>query len=242
MSPDPRSRRKPKRQHDQDEVRTRPSPDDAHDIVYFRRRREEDAGRRVRGQLFLRGCPANVHARIPRCLLLPRGQYRGPMPPPRRRSHDRDRLLGARKARCEESRAGRCRRPSPGRSWPTRRPRTSLSRRCRSGSPGSATCMRASTTRCGRSNRGWSGPRVTSTNTAWGSSVRSPDLDLPADAAPMPVVAQEDPPRVGPDGHLPGSSCGRGTYARCSAGRSDVRRAWRIRIRGRRGCRGLGGW
>src|SRR4051794_40303413 len=64
MSPDPRSRRKPKRQHDQDEVRTRPSPDDAHDTVYFRRRREEDAGRTVPGQLFLRGCPANVHARI----------------------------------------------------------------------------------------------------------------------------------------------------------------------------------
>ncbi|MDT4933221.1 MAG: hypothetical protein QOK11_1113, partial [Pseudonocardiales bacterium] len=42
MSPDPRLRRKPKRQHDQDEVRTRPSPDDAHDIVYFRRHREDD--------------------------------------------------------------------------------------------------------------------------------------------------------------------------------------------------------
>lgn len=64
MSPDPRSRRKPKRLRNQEEAHTRPSPDDAHEIVYFRRHREDDSERRVPGQVFLSRCPTGVRAKI----------------------------------------------------------------------------------------------------------------------------------------------------------------------------------
>jgi hypothetical protein len=63
MSPDPRSRRKPKRPRDQEEVRTRPSPDDAHEIVYFRRHREDDHDCGVPAQVILSGWPTNVRAK-----------------------------------------------------------------------------------------------------------------------------------------------------------------------------------
>ena len=64
MSPDPRSRSKPKRSRDRDEVPSRPSPDDAHEIVYFQRHREDDPDRSVPGQIFLSGCPTTVRAKI----------------------------------------------------------------------------------------------------------------------------------------------------------------------------------
>ncbi|HEV7384425.1 MAG TPA: HEPN domain-containing protein [Phenylobacterium sp.] len=43
-------------------VRTRPSADDAHDIVYFRRHVEDDAEEAVPGRNFLRRCPPKVRA------------------------------------------------------------------------------------------------------------------------------------------------------------------------------------
>jgi hypothetical protein len=64
MSPDPRSRRKPKRPRDREEARTRPSADDAHDIVYFQRHRDDDPDCGVPGRRFLSGCPTKVRAKI----------------------------------------------------------------------------------------------------------------------------------------------------------------------------------
>lgn len=64
MSPDPRSRRRPKRARNPELARTRPSSDDVHDIVYFRRHQQNDPDCTAPGRLFLRGCPANVRAKI----------------------------------------------------------------------------------------------------------------------------------------------------------------------------------
>ena len=69
MSPDPRSPRKPKRLRDQHDARVSPSPDDAHEIVYFQRHAHDDPGRGVPGQDFLRGCPTNVRAKITAVLI-----------------------------------------------------------------------------------------------------------------------------------------------------------------------------
>ena len=78
----------------------------------------------------------------------------------------RDRTIAPR-TRCVAGRGGRCQHRSPGPSCPTSRWPTSRSRRCRRGLPSSATCTPASTTRCGRSSRCWSGPIATSTTAAW---------------------------------------------------------------------------
>jgi len=63
MSPDKRSRRSqtPPR-HPAPEVRTAPSSDDVHDVVYFRRHAEDDPAERVPGREFLNGCPTKIRA------------------------------------------------------------------------------------------------------------------------------------------------------------------------------------
>jgi hypothetical protein len=43
-------------------VRTRPSSDDAHDVVYFKRHHADDSSEAVPGQEFLAGCPTKVRA------------------------------------------------------------------------------------------------------------------------------------------------------------------------------------
>jgi hypothetical protein len=45
-------------------VRTGPSPDDAHDIVYFRRHKDDDASERCPGRDFLDRCPVGVRAKF----------------------------------------------------------------------------------------------------------------------------------------------------------------------------------
>lgn len=63
MSPNERSRkRQTKPKQSKLVVRTRPSSDDAHDVVYFKRHRDDDASEAVPGQEFLAGCPTKVRA------------------------------------------------------------------------------------------------------------------------------------------------------------------------------------
>lgn len=45
-------------------IRTGPSSDDAHDIVYFRRHKTADLGRAVPGREFLETCPPGVRAKF----------------------------------------------------------------------------------------------------------------------------------------------------------------------------------
>jgi hypothetical protein len=64
MSPDSRSRRR-KSQPRKDvevQVRTAPSADDPHDVVFFRRHRDDDPAQPVPGRDFLNACPAKVRA------------------------------------------------------------------------------------------------------------------------------------------------------------------------------------
>jgi hypothetical protein len=64
MSPDPRSRRRQSRPRQLAEVpiRTVPSSDDPHEVVFFRRDREDDPGQSIPGRDFLNACPAKVRA------------------------------------------------------------------------------------------------------------------------------------------------------------------------------------
>jgi hypothetical protein len=50
-------------------VRTGPSPDDQHDIVYFRRHREDDLTETAPGRKFLRACPPAVRAKFDAILI-----------------------------------------------------------------------------------------------------------------------------------------------------------------------------
>jgi len=45
-----------------DTAKTGPSSDDSHDVVYFRRHRDDDAGESEPGRSFLNGCPIKVRA------------------------------------------------------------------------------------------------------------------------------------------------------------------------------------
>jgi hypothetical protein len=63
MSPDPRSRRRQSaRQPAAPQVRTTPSSDDAHEVVFFRRYGDDDHGPAVPGREFLNSCPVKVRA------------------------------------------------------------------------------------------------------------------------------------------------------------------------------------
>ena len=56
--------RKPPRRIDAPPVRTTPSSDDAHDIVFFKRHRREDPEELAPGREFLNGCPPPVRAKF----------------------------------------------------------------------------------------------------------------------------------------------------------------------------------
>ena len=63
MSPDKRTRQRqtpPRRPAPK--VKTGPSSDDVHDVVYFRRHRDDDAAETAPGRDFLNGCPTKVRA------------------------------------------------------------------------------------------------------------------------------------------------------------------------------------
>lgn len=64
LSPDRRPARRPtKKRAPVPKVRTGPSPNDEHDIVYFRRHRDDDADQAFPGQAFLNDvCPTKVRA------------------------------------------------------------------------------------------------------------------------------------------------------------------------------------
>ena len=63
MSPDRRPRRRQSaRQRAAPQVRTRPSSDDAHEVVFFRRHRDDDPEQAIPGRQFLNACPIKVRA------------------------------------------------------------------------------------------------------------------------------------------------------------------------------------
>lgn len=65
MSPDPRSRsrrKQPARTRGTPQVRIRPSSDDAHELVFFRRHSDDDQGQAIPGREFLNACPVKVRA------------------------------------------------------------------------------------------------------------------------------------------------------------------------------------
>ena len=64
MSPDPRSRRRQASRGKRavPQVRTRPSSDDPHEVVFFRRHHDDDPAQTVPGREFLNACPVKVRA------------------------------------------------------------------------------------------------------------------------------------------------------------------------------------
>jgi hypothetical protein len=69
VSPDPRDRRKrgksaPRKSIDLRDLRTGPSADDVHDIVYFRRHPDDDAKQAAPGRDALNSYPASVRAKM----------------------------------------------------------------------------------------------------------------------------------------------------------------------------------
>lgn len=63
MAPDKRSRdRRRARQTPTPIVRTGPSSDDVHDVVFYRRHQQDDPGQAEPGRDFLNGCPPKVRA------------------------------------------------------------------------------------------------------------------------------------------------------------------------------------
>lgn len=73
MSPDKRARqqaRKKKTTSDVVRIRAKPSSNDAHEIVYFKRHRDDDADESIPGRVFLREtCPAKVRATMNAALI-----------------------------------------------------------------------------------------------------------------------------------------------------------------------------
>jgi hypothetical protein len=67
MSPDDRSRRRRSSSRGSSlppQARARPSPTDAHEVVYFRRHRDDDPGQREPGREALRSFPPGVRAKM----------------------------------------------------------------------------------------------------------------------------------------------------------------------------------
>jgi hypothetical protein len=66
MSPDSRSSRKraAKKRQAPEPARTRPSADDPHEIVYFKRHRDDDPNESTPGRDFLSRCPTGVRAKF----------------------------------------------------------------------------------------------------------------------------------------------------------------------------------
>lgn len=65
MSPDPRDRRKQRKSQPKvPAVRTGPSPDDEHEIVFFRRHRDDDPKQATPGREALNGYPTTVRAKM----------------------------------------------------------------------------------------------------------------------------------------------------------------------------------
>ena len=64
MTPDRRKKPPPRRSRAPVQIRTGPSPDDPHDIVYFRRHKSDDASKSCPGREFLNGCPTGVRAKF----------------------------------------------------------------------------------------------------------------------------------------------------------------------------------
>jgi hypothetical protein len=70
MSPDPRDRRRRKKpQAKLPAVRTGPSPDDPHEIVYFKRQRADDPSESEPGRLALNSYPPKVRATMRAALI-----------------------------------------------------------------------------------------------------------------------------------------------------------------------------
>jgi hypothetical protein len=64
VSPTRRKRTPPRRTHVAPQVRTGPSPDDEHDIVYFRRHMADDPSQRCPAREFIDACPVGVRAKF----------------------------------------------------------------------------------------------------------------------------------------------------------------------------------
>lgn len=62
MAPDKRGRPRKPATTRKPTVRTGPSADDAHDVVFFRRHKDDDPSETEPGRVFLNGCPTKVRA------------------------------------------------------------------------------------------------------------------------------------------------------------------------------------
>jgi hypothetical protein len=54
----------PPRSKAKSQVKTEPSVDDPHQVMYFRRHRDDDAAQTCPGQEFVNGCPSGIRARL----------------------------------------------------------------------------------------------------------------------------------------------------------------------------------
>lgn len=72
MVPDPRAKKRAKRPGGKKivaKIPTKPSSNDTHEIVYFKRHAEDDERETIPGRVFLDSCPAPVQAHIIRVLI-----------------------------------------------------------------------------------------------------------------------------------------------------------------------------
>jgi hypothetical protein len=64
VSAERRKKTPPRRTRVAQQVRTGPSPDDAHDVVYFRRHKTDDTSQSCPGREFIDACPVGVRAKF----------------------------------------------------------------------------------------------------------------------------------------------------------------------------------
>ncbi len=72
MVPDPRAKKRAKRSVGKEivaKIPTKPSSNDVHEIVYFKRHAEDDKRETIPGRVFLDSCPTPVQAHIIRVLI-----------------------------------------------------------------------------------------------------------------------------------------------------------------------------